>query len=273
MGLKLSKIFNLIPSNPEEVMVIRQITPSIITCSVPFSRYGIIKVGGRGTIVRLQTGSIAVFSPVALTGEVKNTINALDGTVKYLVALDIEHHIFLSQWKSEYPRAEIIGPHGLREKREKRPETRGVEITHILTPENRAEFDVSEEFDEEFDLEYVYMHPNREIVALHKPSRTLIEADLMFNLPAMEQYSRSGGGDRGLLTKLFGSAMSASGNSSIWQQRFLWHFASAPDRDEFKRSMARIFQWDFDRIIPCHGEVIETGGKDVFRKLFDWFLP
>lgn len=43
-------MFKLAPSNPEDVMVIEQVTPSITTCSVPFSRYGVIKVGGRGTI-------------------------------------------------------------------------------------------------------------------------------------------------------------------------------------------------------------------------------
>ena len=211
---------------------------------------------------------------MALTEHVKTVVNDLNGPVTYLVALDIEHHIFLNQWKAEYPHAEIIGPHGLREKREKRSETRGTEITHIFTPENRAEFDVSEEFDEEFEMEYVHVHPNREIVAYHKPSRTLIQADLMFNLPAMQQYSKTpGGGDRGILTKLFGSAMAATGNTSVWQKRFLWHFASASDRDDFSKSIARIYQWDFDRIIPCHGDVIETGGKGVFRHLFDWFLP
>ena len=123
-------------------------------------------------------------------------------------------------------------------------------------------------------MEYVHTHPNREIVAFHKPSRTLIQADLMFNLPAMQQYSKTPkGGDHGILTKLFASAMAATGNTSIWQKRFLWHFASASDRGEFSKSIARIYQWDFDRIIPCHGDVIETGGKGVFRHLFDWFLP
>lgn len=40
----------LIPSNPSEVMVIRDITPNVVTLSVPFLRFGLIKVGGRGTI-------------------------------------------------------------------------------------------------------------------------------------------------------------------------------------------------------------------------------
>lgn len=40
----------LIPSDPSKVMVIRQVTPNITTCSAPFLRFGRLKVGGRGTI-------------------------------------------------------------------------------------------------------------------------------------------------------------------------------------------------------------------------------
>jgi len=88
----------LIPSDPEKVMVIRKITPDIITCSTPFLRFGRIKVGGRGTIVRLATGNLAVFSPVALTDTVKQEIASLGGKMGYIVALDQEHHIFLESY-------------------------------------------------------------------------------------------------------------------------------------------------------------------------------
>jgi len=40
----------LIPRHPSEVMVIRNITPNVVTLSVPFSRFGVLKVGGRGTL-------------------------------------------------------------------------------------------------------------------------------------------------------------------------------------------------------------------------------
>jgi hypothetical protein len=70
-------------------MVIRKISPAITTLSVPFARFGHIKVGGRGTLVRLQDGSVAVFSPVALTPEVKETVAAL-GELKYIAAPDLE---------------------------------------------------------------------------------------------------------------------------------------------------------------------------------------
>lgn len=40
----------LIPSKPSEVMVIRNVTPNIATFSVPFARFGKVKIGGRGTL-------------------------------------------------------------------------------------------------------------------------------------------------------------------------------------------------------------------------------
>jgi hypothetical protein len=40
-------------------------------------------------IVRLQSGALAVFSPVALTDDVKRKVSEL-GEVKYIAALDVE---------------------------------------------------------------------------------------------------------------------------------------------------------------------------------------
>jgi len=40
----------LVPANPSEVMVIRSVTQNITTLSVPFLRFGRLRIGGRGTI-------------------------------------------------------------------------------------------------------------------------------------------------------------------------------------------------------------------------------
>lgn len=40
----------LAPSDPESVMVIRNVCDDIITCSLPFARVGLFKFGGRATI-------------------------------------------------------------------------------------------------------------------------------------------------------------------------------------------------------------------------------
>jgi hypothetical protein len=86
---KFTMTSKLVPANPSEVMVIRKVTENITTLSVPFLRFGHIKVGGRGTLVKLPTGGVAVFSPVALTPEVKETVSSM-GELKYIAALDME---------------------------------------------------------------------------------------------------------------------------------------------------------------------------------------
>ncbi|PGG95746.1 hypothetical protein AJ80_09917 [Polytolypa hystricis UAMH7299] len=261
----------LTPAKPEEVMVIRNLTPDLVTLSVPFSRFGLARVGGRATIIRLKSQDLVVFSPVALTPDVKSTIESLGGKVKFLVAPDIEHHIFLSAWKQAYPDAQIIAPDGLKEKREQNPETRGLKFAHILTPTNKHGYKIPE-FGDEMEIEYVDAHPNQEIVLFHKPTKTMVEADFIFNLPATEQFSKSEESPtQGLVTKLFVALMSAKG-SVTWQKRTIWYLFASKDRKGYAQSANSMAKWDFDRIIPCHGDVIETGGKETFTNLLEWFL-
>ena len=269
--MSVSKSANkLIPNDPEKVMVIRDVTPNITTLSVPFLRFGRVKIGGRGTLVKLQTGNVAVFSPVALTPTVKDKVQSL-GAVKYIIAPDIEHHIFLSNWAQEYPEAEVIGMEGLPEKREFDDATKGTKFSHVFSEKNKLDIKITPEFDAEFSYEYFHSHMNKELVFLHKPTRTLIEADLLFNLPATEQFSKSGVDARsGILTKLFGALMNTQGNM-IWQKRVLWYGPGSKDRAGFGASAKRVKAWDFDRIIPCHGDVIETGGKSIFENATAWF--
>lgn len=56
------------------------------------------------------------------------------------------------------------------------------------------------------------------------------------------------------------------------QRRFIWWAISSGDRTGFNKSIAKINGWDFDRIVPCHGDVIESGGKGIFQKVMKWHL-
>ncbi|CAE6370683.1 unnamed protein product [Rhizoctonia solani] len=38
------------------------------------------------------------------------------------------------------------------------------------------------------------------------------------------------------------------------------------------RDAKTVAGWDFDRIIPCHGDVIESGGKAAWCEAFKWYL-
>ncbi|OJD36178.1 glutamyl-trna amidotransferase subunit a protein [Diplodia corticola] len=261
----------LIPSNPEAVTVIREVVPgTIITSSAPFLRFGRIKIGGRGTVVRMQNGALAVFSPTALTDELKKKVDSM-GEVKYITALDYEHHIFLGPWYKEYPNAKVLGPEGLPEKRQKQ-NNENVPFAVVFEPSKKHEIKVDPEFDAEFEYEYVHAHANKEIVFNHKPTKTLIEADLIFNMPAIEQHSRVGGdAQTGFLTKFFSLFTNLQGEAT-GHRRFLWYMASKQDRAAFNESVERINAWDFERMIPCHGDVIEKDGKTAFQKVMKWHL-
>jgi hypothetical protein len=268
----------LVPANPADVMAIRDVTPNVVTFSVPFLRFGRIPIGGRGTLVKLTSGALAVFSPVALTPEAQAKVTSLGGQVKYLVALDFEHHIFLSDWAKAYPEAILIGPEGLPEKRLKAsasdPMIGREPFKVVFDAKTKRETHISEEFDADFEYEYVESHPNKELVFFYKPDRVLIEADLMFNLPAKEQYSKVPKEQQpkpGLLARFFLGLNSTEGEAK-GMKRLMWHAFSRGNRPAFNESIKRIDSWDFVTLIPCHGDTIEGTGKQVFDKVFEWHI-
>ncbi|KAI1825871.1 hypothetical protein F4861DRAFT_500158 [Xylaria intraflava] len=268
----------LIPKNPAAVQVIRNVTPNVVTVSVPFLRFEKIPIGGRATIIKLTSGAIAVFSPVALTDEVKAKVAELGGEVGYLIAGDIEHHIFLTQWKTEYPAAKLIGPKGLPEKRKAMndPLIGKEDFDFIYDETNAHSAAISDEFAADFEVEFVADHQSKEIVLFYKPEKVLIEADLMFNLPPTEQYSKVPDSEKkggGLLKKIF-YALNSTAGPAKGHKRLLWYAISngTKNRAGFNESIKRIHSWDWNTLIPCHGDSIEGTGKEIFSKIFDWHI-
>jgi hypothetical protein len=42
------------------------------------------------------------------------------------------------------------------------------------------------------------------------------------------------------------------------------------DKAAARASLERILSWDFDRILLCHGPIVESGGKAVFREAYSF---
>ena len=235
--------------------------------------------------MRLTNDTLAVFSPIALTPSVRTHLSTTfpNAPISYIVALDYEHHIHLSSWHEAYPSAHVIGPEGLPEKRAKIADQAKVPFHSVFkrpvpstttSASPTAPLADDAAFNADFDIEYVHAHANKELVFFYKPDRTLITADLFFNLPPTEQYSRmppKGQAMTSILNRLFGTVMSTSG-TAIWNRRFLWYVASSQDRPAFNASIQRINKWDIQRMIPCHGDVVESNAKGVFQKVFAWHL-
>jgi len=85
----------------------------------------------------------------------------------------------------------------------------------------------------------------------HQPSRTLILADLVFNLLNSTGWER-------LLVRYVSGVKVMPGMSRLF--KFL-----IKDRKAFLASMNQMMEWDFDRIIVAHGEIIESGGREKLR--------
>jgi hypothetical protein len=42
------------------------------------------------------------------------------------------------------------------------------------------------------------------------------------------------------------------------------------DRAALRASVDTVLSWDFERVVVCHGEVLEHGGREALRSGFAW---
>ncbi|MEO8700196.1 MAG: hypothetical protein ABI867_09135 [Kofleriaceae bacterium] len=98
------------------------------------------------------------------------------------------------------------------------------------------------------DFAVVYGAPARnEVVFFHKSSRTLYTADLVFNISE----------PKGFLTPLTFRAMGIHKRFAVARMWKRW----VEDKVAFRASIDRIFEWDFDRIVMAHGDIVPTNGR------------
>lgn len=58
---------------------------------------------------------------------------------------------------------------------------------------------------------------------------------------------------------------------SIWFRRLIYHIA-AVDYQIMRHDAKRVAEWDIERIIPCHGDVMDEGGNEAWASAYEWFL-
>jgi hypothetical protein len=39
-----------------------------------------------------------------------------------------------------------------------------------------------------------------------------------------------------------------------------------------RRDAKKVAEWDIERVVPCHGDVINEGGKEAWTSTYEWFL-
>ena len=199
-------------------------------------------VGARMTVMRFPDGALMLHSPVAIDAGLSQALEAL-GSVRWIVAPNKAHHLFLHGCASAFPGAELCGVPGLGHKR---PDLR---FHHVLDDTPPAGWP------REVRLHRIGGMPAlNEVALLHEPTRTLVLADLVFNV-------RSGPGNRAAVFHWLVGATDRFGPHRVIR-------LVIRDRAAARRSIDRILAWDFDRIVMSHGEVVPTGGRPLFERAF-----
>lgn len=222
---------------------LRQLAADLWVVEAPLRFFG-LPLGTRMTVVRLPSSGLVLHSPVAPTDELCRAVRAL-GTVHYLIAPNLYHHLFAGDWLQRFPDAQLYATPGLERKR---PD---LSITASLGS------DTNEEWAAVLDqTSLVGMPALNESVFFHRPSRTLIATDLAFNIGASDP----------LLTRAAFWLLGAHGKlAPTLLERF-----QVKDRDGFRDALEQVLAWPFERVIVAHGAVVERGGKTQLADGYAW---
>jgi len=231
--------------------IIREVAKDIWIFSRPFARFGLFPVGGRSTAVKLKSGGVWVLASTPLDTETKAKLDEL-GDVKYIINADIVHHLFLPEFTKAYPNAKLLGV----EETLQRSEDKSLKFDGVW---GRDPPDTKYGYEDDIQHCFFSGFKNKDVAFFHPASKTLIQADLLFNLPPTEQYSRS-------KSFVFGKISPQS-----WIHQKLVS-SLGTDKEAMKRDATTVANWDFERIIPCHGDVIEKEGKKAWRDAYKAFL-
>lgn len=197
-----------------------------------------LELGARMSILQLE-GGVLVHSPV----DVDPALLAHLGTLRWALAPNLFHHLYLGRWMEAG--AAGLAPPGLAKKRP------ALELAQLIDQP-------CEPFGPEVRLIPLKCFAmTQEIAVLHRPSRSLILTDLLFNLSEEMPFAT-----RAAFTCL----CAYPGCKTSLLERM------GMDRVVARQEISGLLELDFDRLIMAHGEVIETGGKAALEGAFGWLL-
>jgi hypothetical protein len=167
--------------------------------------------------------------------------------VAHLYAPNLYHHLRVGEWAAAFPGARVHAPAGLGKKR---PDLR-IDRVHGTEPEPAFAGVVDEVRIEGFRLE--------ESVLVHRPTRTLVVADLVHNIGRPQE----------LWTKLYAGAMGFYDRVAL-SRMIRW--AAFHDRAAARRSLDELLALPFDRLVVGHGAPLAAGGREAIAAAYAW-LP
>ena len=200
----------------------------------------------RMTVIRMTDGSLLLHSPTPIDDELARAI-AERGEVGHIVAPSCLHHLYLGAASERYPAARVYAVSGIDRKQ---PD---VSITDPLTGA------CPDAWRDDFATVAIAGIPKvNEVVMIHKPTRTALVIDLVFNVIEYRNIRTS------LLFRTVGA------HKKLAQSR-MWRFLTS-DRKAAGKSVDEFLAHDFDRLIPGHGEVVEGDARERLRAAIRWPL-
>ena len=203
----------------------------------------------RSVIARLENGDLWVWSPIKLTAKLRAEVDRL-GAIRHLVSPNKLHHLYLQEWKAAYPEAALWGPQSTIKK------CRNLPFRQALTDSPPSEWlaDIDQAwFRGSFAMD--------EIVFLHRPSDTVIVADLIQAFS--DHFLREHWGIWRFLAHLDGLTQHQHGAPREWRLSFI---SRAPAR----RARDKVLSWQCQRVIMAHGEWTRANGHAFLAKSFRW---
>ena len=195
----------------------------------------------------LSSGELAVHSAIAMSESGMRALEAV-GRPAWILVPNRFHASEAGWYADRYPTARVLVPAEIREK--------------LFDKVPRIDGSLDDDWPEALQGE-VTMIPLRgtrigEVALVHHPSRTLVLTDACFHYRD---------GDLPFLSRLF---MRANGAYGKFGPSRMFKSLAVVDREALKRSIERLLEHDFERLIVSHGRTLDTGGRTALRDAFDW---
>ncbi|MBX3024997.1 hypothetical protein KF840_08820 [bacterium] len=187
------------------------------------------------TVLRLADGSLLIYAPIAFAAAAAAAIDAA-GAVSRIVAPNLLHHRFAGDALARWPRATFHAPPGLAGKRPDLPAARPLAADDALDAIHLAGAPAVDE-----------------TVLFHRPSRTLLCADLLFNL----------GQPANLSSRIVFALMGVTGGL---RQSRAWRFLRR-DRTALRAALDRVLALPIAQVAPCHGEPVAVTSRQLIETM------
>ena len=212
---------------------------------IPLKFFG-MQLGTRMTVIRLANNKLFLHSPTKLNSRLIDQLNKL-GDVSFIVAPNKLHHLYLDSYVKQYISAIFFAAPGLAKKR------KDINFNGNLLDCPRNEW--KDELDQMIFKGCAFME---EVFFFHKSTKTLIVTDF---IQSMHPYHN-------FVERLVGRIGGIYNNPSPPRDLRLMFYL---DRKSTRKSIQRVNQWNFDKIIIAHGKLITRNAKEIFNNAFKSF--